>query len=155
MAVYGTSIWYMAYMNSIVNNYHDFLSIHQLIDNIWMVYSLWLFWVMLLGTLFLNGLNSFRDFFFFLIYTKEWISGSYGYYIFNFWGTDKPKWLYNFTAIYFQQYILAVYFQHLFNNIWRFIFSTSSAALVIFPGFDYSQANVCEVVFQWNWFTFC
>ena len=122
MAVYGTSIWYMAYMNSIVNNYHDFLSIHQLIDNIWIVYSLWLLWVMLLGTLFLNGLNSFRDFFFYIYIQKSEISGSYGYYIFNFWGTDKPKWLYHFRAIYFQQYISAVYFQH-FSTIYEDSFS--------------------------------
>ena len=128
-----------------------YLSIHQLMDNIWMVYSLWLLWVMLLWNLFLHGVNIFS---FYGYIQKSEISGSYGYSIFNFWGTDKLLFQSGCTIL--QQYIFNNIFQQcIFNNIWRFVFSTSSGALVIFPVFDYSQANGCEVVSHWNWFIFC
>ena len=63
------------------------LSIRQLMDNTWMVYSLWLLWVMLLWTLVLHGLNIFSVYGYI---QKREIAASYGYSIFNFWGTDKP-----------------------------------------------------------------
>ena len=58
-----------------------YFSIHQLMDNIWMVYSLWLSWVMLPWTLFLHGLNFFS---FYGYIQKSEISGSYGYSILIF-----------------------------------------------------------------------
>ena len=36
----------------------------------------------------------------------------------RYWQTTFPKWLYHFTAIYFQQYISAIYFQH-FSTIYE------------------------------------
>ena len=83
-----------------------YLSIHQLMDNIWMVYSLWLLWVMLLWNLFLHGVNIFS---FYGYIQKSEISGSYGYSIFNFWGTDKLLFQSGCTIL--QQYI--------FNNIFQ------------------------------------
>ena len=72
------------------------LFIHQLMDTIWMVYSLWLLWVMLLWTLFFHGLNIFSFYGYIQKECNFWII--WLLYI-NFWGTDKEKWLYHFTAL--------------------------------------------------------
>ena len=104
-----------------------YLSIHQLMDNIWMVYSLWLLWIMLLWTLFLHGLNIFI---FYGYIQKSEISGSYGYSILIF----------EVLTNHFSK-VIVLFYSNYINNIWRFLFSTSSAALVIIPLFDYSQPN--------------
>ena len=105
------------------------LSIRQWMDNTWMVYSLWLLRVMLLWTLILHGLNIFSVG---AYIQKREIPGSYLYSTFNFWGTDQPlleEWLYHFIAI-------------TSTISWRFLFSTSSAALVIIRPFDWVWSSL-------------
>ena len=101
------------------------LSIRQLMDNTWMVYSLWLLWVMLLWTLILHGLNIFSVYGYI---QKREIAASYGYSIFTFWGT---------FAI-----VVVPFYSNYLNNIWRFLFFTSSAALVIICHFDWVWSSM-------------
>ena len=101
------------------------LSIRQLMDNTWMVYSLWLLWVMLLWTLILHGLNIFSLYGYI---QKREIAASYGYSIFTFWGT---------FAI-----VVVPFYSNYLSNIWRFLFSTSSAALVVICHFDWVWSSI-------------
>lgn len=102
--------------------YHS-LSIHQLMDNIWMVLCGYCEAVAVNIVFHMDlTVSVFMD-----IYKRLKLLDHMATLYLIFWGTDKPifpKRLYHFTAI-------------AINNIWRFL-SASSAALVI-TSFDYSQ----------------
>ena len=131
-----------------------YFSIHQLMDNIWMVYSLWLLWVMLLWNLFLHGLNIFS---FYGYIQKSEISGSYGYSIFNFWGTDKLLFQSGCTIL--QQYIFNnIFQQYIFNIFQQYMkipFFHILCSTCYYSVFWLYQPNGCEVGSHWDWFTFC
>ena len=131
-----------------------YLSIHQLMDNIWMVYSLWLLWVMLLWNLFLHGVNIFS---FYGYIQKSEISGSYGYSIFNFWGTDKLLFQSGCTIL--QQYIFNnIFQQYIFNIFQQYMkipFFHILCSTCYYSVFWLYQPNGCEVGSHWDWFTFC
>ena len=87
--------------------------------------------------LFLRGLNIFS---FYGYIQKSKIAGSYGYSIFNFWGTDKPLFQSGCTILQqFHQQYMKIPFLHIlcstcyYSSFWLY---------------------GCEVVSHWDWFTF-